>query len=306
MCDESACSACHAALIQFLRYHTHEFENGERTYTIFAGRDVKEDDILAAENPCLVGNCTAKFWNLAPHCKGCPPIPSEVTKALKGEAGLTVRYLGHSCFMIQSKEYTLLTDPFLSGNPNAAVSPDEVNATHILVTHAHGDHLGDAAAIAARCGSTVFCTLEMASLFTPDTKLEVGQPGGFIRMDFGGVKFIPAIHGSGVPGGLACGFLITIEEKKIYFAGDTALFSDMALLADENIDLALLPIGDRFTMGPADAVKAAALIKPQAVIPMHYNTMPQIIQDPEKFGQELESATSAKAVILAPGEQYTL
>ncbi len=302
--DESACSACHASLIQFLRYHTHEFENGEKTYTIFAGKDVTKEDILAAENPCLVGNCTAKYRDLAPHCKGCPPIPSEITKALKGEAGLKITYLGHSSFLIQSKEYSLLLDPFLSGNPQAAMTADQVLATHILVSHAHDDHLGDAVDIARRCGALVFCTVENSVLFGEGIPLEVGQPGGCIRTDFGSVKFIPAIHGNGATPGLACGFLITIEEKKIYFAGDTSLTMDMSLLADEAVDVALLPIGDRFTMGPEDAVRAAYLIQPKLVIPMHYNTMPLIMQDPYLFQKKLEKNTPAKCIVLDIGQHY--
>ena len=304
--DESACSACHAALIQFLRYHTHEFAGGDKTYTIFAGKDIKEEDIRAAENPCLVGNCTAKFRELAPFCKGCPPIPSEITKTLKGESGLEVTYLGHSCFTIRSKEYTLLIDPFLSGNPNAASAAEEVEASHILVSHAHDDHIGDTADIAQRCGSLVFCTPEVSTLLPEDIKTEQGQPGGCIHTDFGSVRFTSAIHGSGAAGGVACGFVITIEEKKFYFAGDTSLTMDMSFLKDEGIDVAMLPIGDRFTMGPDDAVRAAELINPKVVIPMHYNTMPAIIQDPVQFKENLMEKTGIKTEILNPGEKMTL
>ncbi len=304
--DESACSACHASLIQFLRYHTHEFSGGPKTYTIFAGKDIKQEDIEKAENPCLVGNCTAKFRDLAPFCKGCPPIPSEITKTLKGESGLEITYLGHSCFTIHSKEYTLLLDPFLSGNPNAAISAEEVEASHILVSHAHGDHIGDTDAIAQRCNSVVFCTPEVGTLLSETIKMEQGQPGGNIRTDFGNIKFVTAAHGSGVPGGVACGFVITIEEKKIYFAGDTQLIKDMELLQDEKIDIAMLPIGDRFTMGPDDAIKAAKMINPTMVIPMHYNTMPAIIQDPVQFKEKLKHTTGIEATILSVGEKLSL
>lgn len=304
--DESACSACHASLIQFLRYHTHEFSGGPKTYTIFAGKDIKQEDIEKAENPCLVGNCTAKFRDLAPFCKGCPPIPSEITKTLKGESGLEITYLGHSCFTIHSKEYTLLIDPFLSGNPKAAISAEEVEASHILVSHAHGDHIGDTDAIAQRCNSVVFCTPEVGTLLSETIKMEQGQPGGNIRTDFGNIKFVTAAHGSGVPGGVACGFVITIEEKKIYFAGDTQLIKDMELLQDEKIDIAMLPIGDRFTMGPDDAIKAAKMINPTMVIPMHYNTMPAIIQDPVQFKEKLKQKTGIEAMILSVGEKLSL
>lgn len=307
MCDESACSACHAALVQFLRYHTHEFENGEYTYQIFAGKDVKEDDIRKAEHPILVGNCTAKFRDLAPFCKGCPPIPSEVTKTIKGEAGLKLTYLGHSCFLIQSKEYTLIIDPFLTGNALAAVKADDVKATHMLISHAHSDHMGDADSIAERNQSVIFCTPETGALLScPHAKQENGQPGGSIRTDFGAIKFLAANHGSGAPGGVACGFLITIEEKKIYFAGDTSLIPDMAQLCDEHVDVALLPIGDRFTMGPEDAMRAAQMIQPKQVVPMHYNTFPFIVQDPQQFKRMTEEQAHIPVTVLEPGASLTL
>lgn len=303
--DESACSACHAALVQFLRYHLHEFEGGVPR-TIFAGRDITEEAVRAAKNPCLVGNCTAGFKDLAPFCKGCPPIPSEITKTLKGEAGVTIRYLGHSCFQVRSKEYSILFDPFLTHNPLAAVQADDVTATAILVSHGHDDHVGDAVSIATRCGARVYATVETASLFPQGIKMEVGQIGGSIRTDFGRVKFLPAFHGSGVAGGLACGFLLEIEGKKIYHAGDTGLSVEMSLLAEENIDVALLPIGDRFTMGPEDALRAVRMIAPKKVVPMHYNTMPPIEQDPEAFKQRVEEATDAEVVVLGIGETMTI
>ncbi len=304
--DESACSACHAALVQFLRYHAYKFENGTETHTIFAGKDITEADILAAKTPCLVGNCTAKFKGLAPFCKGCPPIPSEIAKALQKENGMNITFLGHSSFLIESKEHTLLVDPFLSGNPGSAKKPEDVSPTHILVSHGHDDHIGDSVTIAKACQSTVFCTVETAGLFGDGVALEVGQPGGKVATDFGSVKFTSAVHGSGVPGGLCCGFVITMDDQKIYFAGDTGLTMDMALLEEEHIDVALLPIGDRFTMGPEDALRAVKLIKPKQVVPMHYNTMPLIAQDPLAFKAAVEAQTDAKVVVLAPGEALTL
>jgi L-ascorbate metabolism protein UlaG (beta-lactamase superfamily) len=303
--DESACSACHAALVQFLRYHAHKFKNGP-VHTIFAGKDLDPDAVRKAELPYLIGNCTAPLRDYAPFCAGCPPIPSEIVKTLKGEVKLKIKYLGHSSFLITSKEYSLVIDPFLSGNPGAALKADEVMATHVLVTHGHDDHIGDAAAIAQRCKSTVYCTVECASLFPQGTILEVGQIGGFIPSDFGGVKFTAAAHGSNIPGGLACGFIIELEGKKLYHAGDTGLIMDMALLEEEQIDLALLPIGDRFTMGPKDALRALKLIKPRKVIPMHYNTMPLIQQDPEQFKKEAEAAVNTEVILLNPGGEYDL
>jgi L-ascorbate metabolism protein UlaG (beta-lactamase superfamily) len=148
--------------------------------------------------------------------------------------------------------------------------------------------------------------VETASLLPEDIRIEKGQIGGYIRTDFGGVKFLPAFHGSGVAGGLACGFLLEIEGKKIYFAGDTGLTVEMSLLAEDEIDVALLPIGDRFTMGPKDAVRAVSMIRPKKVIPMHYNTMPAIEQDPERFKEMTERDTGTECIILAVGESLSL
>jgi L-ascorbate metabolism protein UlaG (beta-lactamase superfamily) len=219
---------------------------------------------------------------------------------------MNVKYLGHSCFVITSKVYVLLTDPFLSGNPASGAKPEEIGATHVFVTHGHDDHMGDAASIAARCGSTVYATVETAGRFPKGTTVDVGQIGGFVPAPFGGVKFTAAAHGSGVPGGLSCGFLIELEGKKIYHAGDTGLIMDMALLEEEKVDLALLPIGDRYTMGPKDALRAVKLIKPAQVVPMHYNTWPPIAQDPERFKKDVEAATGITVTILKIGESLVL
>ena len=215
---------------------------------------------------------------------------------------MNIQYLGHACFQITSKEYSLLIDPFLSGNPAAKVKAEDVKATHIFVTHGHNDHLGDAVSIATRCASTVYATVETSSCFPQTVRVERGQIGGFVRANFGGVKFTAAAHGSSVPGGLACGFLIELEGKKIYHAGDTGLIMDMKLLAEECVDVALLPIGDRFTMGPKDAVRAVDFIKPKRVIPMHYNTWPIIDQDPERFKKDTETVTGTPVSVLAIGE----
>ncbi|GEM_PF-6174 len=303
--DESACSACHAALVQFLRYHARKFEHGP-VHTLFAGRDICLERINAAERPFLIGNCAAAFRGAAPFCKGCPPIPSEIAKTLKGESGVKIQYLGHACFLISSKEYSVLIDPFLTDNPQAAVKPDEVRATHILVTHGHGDHLGDAAQIAQRTGATVYATVETAKLFPEGVSVEVGQIGGSVPAEFGRVKFTAAAHGSGVGGGLACGFVVEFEGKKVYHAGDTGLIMDMALLEEESVDVALIPIGDKFTMGPKDALRAVKMIKPKKAIPMHYNTWPPIAQDPQQWKRDVEAATDTEVVVLAAGERMEL
>ncbi|MDR0577306.1 MAG: metal-dependent hydrolase [Candidatus Accumulibacter sp.] len=217
---------------------------------------------------------------------------------------MKLKFLGHSCFLVSAGKYSLIVDPFLSGNPGAAAKPGEIDATHVLVTHGHDDHIGDAVEIAARCGSTVYATVETAGRFPKSASVEVGQIGGFVASDFGGVKFTAAAHGSGIAGGLACGFLITIEGKKIYHAGDTGLIADMGLLEYERIDVALLPIGDRFTMGPRDAARAVGMIKPKIVIPMHYDTWPIVAQDPELFRKAVEDSGDARVVVLRVGGEF--
>lgn len=220
---------------------------------------------------------------------------------------MELQFLGHSCFLLNDGTNKVLTDPFLTGNSLAAASADQVEADFIFVTHGHSDHTGDAEAIARRTGATVCCTVDLAeSVFGPaGVKVQVGNLGGTVPMPFGSAKFFQAIHGSGAAGCLACGFIFEMGGKKIYHAGDTALMSDMALLAEEEIDAALLPIGDVFTMGPADALRAVKLIRPKLVIPMHYNTFPPIAQDPDAFAAQVQAA-GFQARVLHPGESVTL
>ena len=161
--------------------------------------------------------------------------------------------------------------------------------------------------IAQRTGATVCCTVDLADgLFDPaDVKVQAGNLGGRIPMPFGSAKFFQAIHGSGVPGCLSCGFIFELGSKKIYHAGDTALMTDMTLLAEENIDVALLPIGDVFTMGPEDALRAVKMIRPKLVVPMHYNTFPPIAQDADAFAAAVREA-GFQAAVLHPGESLDL
>jgi len=220
---------------------------------------------------------------------------------------MELKFLGHACFLLDDGTHKVLTDPFLTGNPLAAASADDIDADFVFVTHGHGDHVGDSAAISRRTGAPVCCTVDLAAgVYEPDgIPTQVGNLGGTVPMPFGSAKFFSAIHGSGVPGCLACGFILEIGGKKIYHAGDTALMADMALLAEENIDVALLPIGDFYTMGPADALRAVKMIHPKLVIPMHYNTFPHITQDPEAFAAAVQEAGFAAAV-LRPGESLTV
>ena len=203
---------------------------------------------------------------------------------------MNLTFLGHACFLLDDGNCRVLTDPYLSENPLAPVKPDAVSADYICVTHGHGDHIGDTEQIARRTGARICCPAELGSaVFAPQ-----------------GLETIPAnLGGTCVPGGLSCGVLLEIGGKNIYHAGDTALISDMALLADEEIDVALLPIGDVYTMGPKDALRAVKMIRPKLVIPMHYNTFPLIVQDPHAFAEAVIAA-GFQAAVLEPGETYSL
>ena len=220
-------------------------------------------------------------------------------------------YYGHACFSIKGGGATLLIDPFLTGNPLAAVSADEVEADYILVSHAHGDHLGDAVAIAQRTGATIVSNHEIATYAGNQGLTAHGlHIGGGWDFPFGRVKLTIAHHGSSFPdgsyGGNPCGFLLTIEGKNIYHACDTGLFYDMKLIGEEGIELAILPIGDNYTMGPKDALRAVKLIEPQVVVPIHYDTFDVIKQDPAAFARTVEAETKARCVVLKPGESYSL
>ncbi len=217
---------------------------------------------------------------------------------------MNLTFIGHACFKFQTDIITILTDPFISQNPMTDVNCDEIDADYILISHGHQDHFGDTVSIAKRNNSTVISTYEVAEQLLSPNELNTssGNIGGIIQTTFGWVKFINAIHGSGVYGGLACGFVLEIEGKTIYFAGDTALTKDMELLSTMDIDYAILPIGDLFTMGINDAVEATKMINPKYVIPMHYNTMPQIKQDPTEFQDKVEASTNSRTIILSPGE----
>lgn len=218
---------------------------------------------------------------------------------------LKITFLGHACFLLDDGTYRVLTDPFLSGNPLAAVNSGEVETDYIFVSHGHGDHVGDTEEIAVRCSAEVGGPVELTgSLFGKSgIKTIPGNIGGRTYLPFGSVKLVPAIHGSGVPGALACGFVFEIGEKRVYFAGDTALTKDMELLRNEGIDVALLPIGDVYTMGPEDAARAAWMIRPGVVVPMHYGTFPIIEQTADRFVECMQTAAAGIPVrVLAPGE----
>jgi L-ascorbate metabolism protein UlaG (beta-lactamase superfamily) len=218
-----------------------------------------------------------------------------------------ITYHGHSCFSIQTDTANLLIDPYLSDNEAADVAPDQVAADYILVSHAHFDHLGDAVPIAQRTGATVISNLEIHNyMANQGVAAHAMHIGGARQFPFGKVKLTIAHHGSSFPdgsyGGNPCGFLLWLEGKVIYFAGDTALTYDMTLYGAEGIDVAMLPVGDNFTMGPEDAVKAVGFLQPKVAILMHYDTFESIVQDAQAVADAIRSATGVLPVVMQPGE----
>jgi L-ascorbate metabolism protein UlaG (beta-lactamase superfamily) len=225
---------------------------------------------------------------------------------------IKLTWYGHACWRIETPNGVLLIDPFLSGNPTAPIPADQVTADDILVSHGHGDHLGDTISIARRTGALVISNFEIANYCAAQGCKSHGlHIGGSHEFPFGRVKLTIAHHGSSFPDGTYAGnpsgFLLTIGKRKIYDAADTALFYDMKLIGDEGIDVALLPIGDNYTMGPEDATRAAKLIRPKYLIPMHYGTFDLISQDPKSFARSVVRAVpKTKVVVLKPGESFDL
>jgi len=222
-----------------------------------------------------------------------------------------VTWLGHAAFQCEIDGHTVLIDPFLEGNPAAPVKPGDLNPEFILVSHGHGDHVGDTVSIAKRSGATVISNFEIANWASAQgvEKTHGQHIGGGHTFPFGYVKLTIAHHGSGLPdgsyGGNPCGFLITTNQgERVYFACDTGLFYEMKFYGDEGVDLALLPIGDNYTMGPPDALRAVELINPKVVIPVHYNTWDLIAQDAKAWCDEVEKRTTTKAVMINPGQSY--
>jgi L-ascorbate metabolism protein UlaG (beta-lactamase superfamily) len=221
-------------------------------------------------------------------------------------------YHGHACFGITVGDTDLLIDPFLTGNELADVRADEVTADYILVSHGHGDHVGDTVAIAQRTGAMTISNFEIQSWLLAQG-VDRAHPlhiGGGRDFDFGRVKLTIAHHGSSLPdgtyGGNPAGFLLTLAGKKIYHACDTGLFYDLKLIGEEGLDVAILPIGDNFTMGPDDALRAVKLLEPKVVIPIHYDTFDVIKQDPQSFAARVEAETPARCVVLSAGDTFRL
>jgi len=227
--------------------------------------------------------------------------------------GLKYIWYGHGTSGLETGGYKVLIDPFFTDNPAASATADEVEADFIVVSHGHGDHIADAVAIAGRTGALVISNFEIVNWLTAQgvEKTHPQHIGGGFKHPFGYLKLTQALHGSGLPdgsyGGNPAGILLTTNEgEKVYLACDTGLFPGMALIGEEGIDLAVLPIGDNFTMGPADALRAVKMIQPKHVIPVHYNTWPPIEQDPHAWAERVEAETSTKVHVLKAGESFSL
>ena len=227
---------------------------------------------------------------------------------------IDITWLGHSCFSIRSGKFNVLVDPFLDDSPTASVKAEEVKADFILLTHGHFDHVTDAVAIATRTGATVVANFEIANWLkaqgVAEEKVEAMNIGGGIDLPFGRVKMTPALHSSGLPdgsyGGSAGGFLLQLGTRRIYLAGDTGLMFDMKFIGIGGLDLAVIPIGDIFTMGPDDSLEAIKLLNPARVIPCHYNTWPPINQDAEAWADRVRKHTAAEPIVLRPGNSFSL
>ncbi len=223
-------------------------------------------------------------------------------------------YIGHGTHSLEIGGKLILVDPFFTSNPSTEIAADSVNPDYILVSHGHFDHVEDLVSIAKRTGATVIANLEITAWVQKQgiaaDKVHPQHIGGGFNYDFGRVKLTIAHHGSGLPdgsyGGNPAGFLISAAGKNIYLACDTALFSDMKLYGDEGIDLFVTPIGDNFTMGPDDALRAIKLVKPKLAVPTHYNTWPLIEQDAAAWAKRVEAETSTKVSVLQPGESLEL
>ncbi len=222
-------------------------------------------------------------------------------------------WLGHGSWLLETGTHSILLDPFLNDSPTSPVKAEDLSPDYILISHGHFDHLSDAASIANRTQAPLVAIYEIAEWFQKQHGVAntVGMNlGGAVQLPFGSVKMTNALHSSQLPdgsyGGNPAGFLVTLEEVTLYFACDTALFGDMQLIGQAGIDIAVLPIGDLFTMGPDDAVAATKLIQPKRVLPAHYNTWPPIEQDAEAWAAKVREQTDAEPIVTEPGQPVSL
>jgi L-ascorbate metabolism protein UlaG (beta-lactamase superfamily) len=237
----------------------------------------------------------------------------------------TLTWYGHNAWLLDCEGTKVLVDPFLNDSPTSPVKADDIDCDYILVSHAHGDHLGDTVAIAKRTGATVISSYEislwLAKQGVEESKAIGMNPGGSVTLrsvsgeDWGRVRMTIAHHSSSLPdgsyGGVAMGIEVTTGGKRIYFACDTAMFFDMKMIGDpslagSHLDVAVVPIGDLFTMGPAESVQATKLLMPAKVLPCHYNTFPPIKQDAEEWAKDIRNHTVSEPIVLEPGGSITL
>jgi L-ascorbate metabolism protein UlaG (beta-lactamase superfamily) len=225
-----------------------------------------------------------------------------------------ITWLGHNAWSIETGGKTILVDPFLNDSPTSPVKAEDVNADCILLSHGHGDHLGDTVAIAKRTGAGVLTNFEVGQWLkkhgVADDKVIGMNPGGGVDQPFGRVAFTIAHHSSSMPdgtyGGVPGGFLLTLSDARVYFACDTAAFLEMKMIGSAGLDMAVVPIGDLFTMGPENSIEAIKLLNPKRVAPCHYNTWPPIEQDAAAWADRVRSQTAAEPIVLEPGGQISL
>jgi L-ascorbate metabolism protein UlaG (beta-lactamase superfamily) len=235
---------------------------------------------------------------------------------------LTFTWLGHSTFLVEADGHALIIDPFITNNPLLDISVNDIQVDTIVLTHAHGDHVGvtdkspagDTIAISKRNEATIVCNFEMGNWFmkhgVPAERISQGNTGGTVRGAWADVRFTKAFHSSsfedGSYGGNPSGVIIRTSGYTVYHAGDTELFGDMAILGEESIDLAILPIGDVYTMGVDDSIRAVKMLKPKFVAPCHYNTFPPIVQDAAAWADRINRETGAQPIVIDPKQSYTL
>ncbi len=222
---------------------------------------------------------------------------------------MQLTYLGHSCFLLETSHARIVIDPFITGNPSCPLTLEQLSCDYILLSHGHEDHTADAFALAQRCQATIVANYEIAEYFAAKGAKTHGlNPGGGHTFPFGRVKLTLAHHTSSMEAGanprymgVACGILISADQKNLYHAGDTALFLDMQLIGNAGLDVAMIPIGDNFTMGPDDALLALEFLKAKVTVPMHFNTWPVIAQDGDAFARRAANG-GHKVRVMKPGD----